>query len=240
MTVLHRFIAVAGQSAEYFFAQPYSLHFAAILWFPVGDIVDVTILSRRPEVHSVFTCRFLIKNGQLGDNGFLVLADTHFLILCGLRSGNKFEASRMLASLGALFTSALVANASSCDVGRSNNKTCISPQKTDPRKASAERSYSSCSSSNFADPSANITRAIVVRCVPLLNIRKITSNSRIPELISFIYVPDSTNDLAETPASETRDRVYIEDSGSAVKVIKGAVFHANESRLQKQVSSNCP
>ncbi|TNN19108.1 TBC1 domain family member 23 [Schistosoma japonicum] len=47
----------------------------------VGDLIDTTQWSRRPEVRGVFNTRFLKPNGQLGDPGLLVLAERHLILL---------------------------------------------------------------------------------------------------------------------------------------------------------------
>ncbi|XP_018647065.1 hypothetical protein Smp_176370 [Schistosoma mansoni] len=47
----------------------------------VGDLIDTTRWSRRPEVRGVFSTRFLKPNGQLGNSGLLVLAERHLILL---------------------------------------------------------------------------------------------------------------------------------------------------------------
>lgn len=47
----------------------------------VGDLIDTTRWSRRPEVRGVFSTRFIRPNGQLGDSGLLVLAERHLILL---------------------------------------------------------------------------------------------------------------------------------------------------------------
>ncbi|CAH8569632.1 unnamed protein product [Schistosoma turkestanicum] len=47
----------------------------------VGDLIDTSRWSRRPEVRGVFSTRFLKPNGQLGDSGLLVLAERHLILL---------------------------------------------------------------------------------------------------------------------------------------------------------------
>ncbi|CAH8874261.1 unnamed protein product [Trichobilharzia szidati] len=161
-----------------------------------GDLIDTTQWSRRPEVRGVFNTQFIKHNGQLGDHGLLVLAERHLVLL---RHPTPGLSNQLINSLSSTLQSVF---------NKKNSKVF--------QDSAVQKSIT------------NLPRhAVVYRSIPLSLIVRITSNRRFPECITFHYCPRDESDMLKLDDQSSlgmKDRLFINEAGEAVKMVKTAIF----------------
>ncbi|KAK4474581.1 hypothetical protein MN116_001721 [Schistosoma mekongi] len=162
----------------------------------VGDLIDTTQWSRRPEVRGVFNTRFLKPNGQLGDPGLLVLAERHLILL---RHPTPRLSNQLIYTLSSTLQS--VFNKKS---PKSSEYSTIQAPSTDFQK--------------HAIVYRSIPLSMVVRITSNRRFPECITFHYCPQDESDMLK------LNDQSIFGMKDRLYIYKAGEAVKMVKTAIF----------------